>query len=102
MAYNRVFNSRKLSPSIHQKNIISATKVPLEICINALSAYKFCPLLLKKANKNLISDVYVAQELLKSCFKSGLLNVKINLPQIKDKKFVLQAKKIIENLRRAI
>lgn len=101
-AYYKVFKSRKSNPGIYQRNLISATKVPLEICQQAVYAYKFCPILLQKGNKYLISDVYVAKELLKSCFKSGELNVKINLPQIKDKKFVIQTEKTIKAMRKLI
>jgi formiminotetrahydrofolate cyclodeaminase len=96
-AYLKVFNSRNNSPGIYQRNLINATKVPLEVYSLSAAAYRLCPFLIKKANKHLISDVYVARELLKSCFKSSQFNVIINFPQIKDKKFISQAKRIIQN-----
>ena len=92
-AYQKVFNSRKAKENIYQKNLIAATRVPLEIAILALKGYGLCPLLRKIANKYLISDVYVGEELLKSCFKSAEFNVIINLPHIKDKSFISQTKK---------
>lgn len=101
-AYNKVFNSRKGRPAIYQKNLIRATMVPLEVCSLSAAAYKLCPYLRKKANKYLSSDVYVAKELLKSCFKSGEFNVIINLPQIKNKEFVSQAKKILQTLKKSL
>ncbi len=101
-AYLKVFNSRKGSSCIYQENLINATKVPLEICRLSNTAYKLCPFLIKKANKYLISDVYVARELLKSCFKSGKFNVIINFPQIKDKKFISQAKRIIQDIKKSL
>lgn len=94
--------SRKGSPAIYQKNIIRATKVPLEVCSLSAAAYKLCPYLRKKANKYLASDVYVARELLKSCFKSGEFNVIINFPQIKDKRFISQTKRIIRALKKSL
>lgn len=101
-AYYKVFNSRKGSPSIYQANLKNATLVPLEICALAVKGYKFCAPLLKIANKYLISDVYVAKELLKSCLKSAQFNVKVNIPQIKDKRFTAQTKKKISILRKNI
>ncbi|MEW6009320.1 MAG: cyclodeaminase/cyclohydrolase family protein [Candidatus Omnitrophota bacterium] len=99
-AYYKVFKSRKSAQRIYQRNLINATRVPLEICELVSETYKFCPLLSKKTNKYLISDVYVAKELLKSCFKSAEFNVRINLPHIKNKNFVSRSNKIIKNLRR--
>lgn len=101
-AYLKVFNSHKASFRIYQRNLINATKVPLEICRLSNVAYKLCPFLIKKANKYLISDVYVARELLKSCFKSSQFNAIINFPQIKDKKFISQAKRTIQDLKKLL
>lgn len=99
-AYYRVFNSRKGNPKVYQKNLINATKVPLEICALAIEGYRLCPLLSKIANKYLNSDVYAAKEILKSCFKSAQFNVIINLPQIKDISFVNQTKRELVNLKK--
>lgn len=100
-AYNEVFNSRKTEAS-YQKNLIRATRVPLEVCLLSAAAYKFCPYLSEKANKYLASDVYAARELLKSSLKSGEFNVIINLFHIKDKKFISQTKRIIHNLKKSL
>ena len=101
-AYYKVFNSRKGKPDVYQKNLISATNVPLEICRLAVSGYKLCPLLTKIANKYLISDVRAGKELLKSCFKSAEFNVIINLPEIKDVSFVNQTKRELASLKKAL
>lgn len=101
-AYYKVYNSRKQVGRIYQRNLTQATKIPLEMCRLSVCALSFCPFLRSRANKYLISDVYVAQYLLKSCFKSAEANVIINLPQIKNKKFIRQAKKIIAKLKRQI
>ena len=101
-AYYKVFNSRKGKPDVYQKNIISATNVPLEICRLAVSGYNLCPLLVKIANKYLISDVRAGEELLKSCFKSAEFNVIINLPEIKDVSFVNQTKRELASLKKAL
>ncbi|HLD40766.1 MAG TPA: cyclodeaminase/cyclohydrolase family protein [Candidatus Omnitrophota bacterium] len=101
-AYYKVFKSRKASPEVYQRNLILATNVPLEICRLAVSGYNLCPLLVKIANKYLISDVRVGKELLKSCFKSAEFNVIINLPEINDVSFVNQTKRELANLKKII
>ena len=101
-AYYKVFNSRKGKPGVYQRNLISATNVPLEICRLALAGYQLCPLLTKIANKYLISDVRAGKELLKSCFKSAEFNVIINLPEINDVSFVNQTKRELANLKKII
>ncbi len=98
-AYYKVSASRKAAEKIYQKNLLGASGVPLEMCALAVKARGFCPVLASKANKYLISDVYVAEELLKSCFKSAQLNVKINLAFIKDENFVLKIKQTLKKLK---
>jgi len=101
-AYYKVSNSRKGPGRIYQKNLIKATSVSLEICELSARACKFYPALIRKSNKYLISDVHVAKEFLKSSFKSAKLNVIINLPQIKDNKFISRAKKTIASLEKKL
>ncbi len=79
--------------SFKEKDFKKATQVPLEVCQICVKAIKFCPVLEKKGNQNLISDVEVAREFLKAAFKSALANVKINLPKIKDKNFIKKVTK---------
>lgn len=102
-AYYRVYNSRKTANSkIYRRNLIKATRVPLEMCKLSVCAFGFCSFLSERANKYLASDVYVAKELLKSCFKSAETNVIINLPQTEDRKFIFQTKKTIAKLKKLI
>lgn len=101
-AYEKVSRSRKAQHKIYQKNLISAARVPLEICALAAEGHKFCPRLARIANEYLISDCLAAGELLKSCFKSASFNVIINLRFIKDKKFVSHARKIIADLKNSL
>ncbi len=101
-AYYKVFKSRKGNPGVHQRNLVAATKVPLEICSLAQNAYCLCPALLNTANKYLLSDVRAGQALLKSCFESARFNVIINIPLIKDNKFVQHSRKAISSLKKSI
>ena len=77
------------------KDTSKSLNVPLEVIRLCFNAMKLCTPLVKKGNKNLISDVAVAAILIEAGFSSALFNVEINLRYIKDKKNV---KKIIDEL----
>lgn len=62
-----------------------AMAVPLAACRNLFEAMKLCRPLLEKGNRNLVSDVGVAAQLIASAFESALLNVEINLSAIRDR-----------------
>ena len=99
ITYRKVAQNKKKSLALYQKSLKDATLVPLNITQLSLQALKLCPILEKKGNKYLISDVYVANELLRAAVKSAILNVKINLPYIKDKKFVAKVNKSLKSWR---
>jgi len=75
------------------KDIKKATEVPWEVCKICAEAIQICPILEKKGNQNLISDIECAREFLKAAFKGALANVKVNLPKIKDKDFMKKVSK---------
>lgn len=77
------------------KDINRALNVPLEISRLCFEAMKLCPPLVKKGNRNLISDVAVAAILLESGFSSALFNVSINLKYLDNK---ARAVRIIKEL----
>lgn len=62
-----------------------AMAVPLAACRTLFEAMKLCRPLLEKGNRNLVSDVGVAAQLIASAFESALLNVEINLSAIRDR-----------------
>ena len=99
ITYNKVAKNKKKSHSLYQKSLKQATNVPLEITRLSKQALDLCPLLAKKANIYLISDVHVAKSLLGAAIKSAIVNVKINLPYIKDKKFVSKIKRQLKSWR---
>lgn len=68
----------------NSKDPRKAMDVPLMICRLSLEGIKLCPLLIKKSNVNLISDVSVAAVLLEAGFTSAFFNVEINLKIIND------------------
>jgi formiminotetrahydrofolate cyclodeaminase len=86
--YNKVAQSKKKSRTLYQKSLKEAAGVPLEITRYSLEALELCPILEKKGNKYLVSDVHVARALLIAAIHSAVVNVRINLPFIEDKEFV--------------
>lgn len=99
ITYNKVAQNKKKPLALYEKSLKDATKVPLEITRYSLEALEICPILEKKANKYLISDVYVGKELLSAAIKSAIFNVKINLPFIKDKNFVSKVNQQLKSWR---
>ena len=65
-----------------------AVQVPLKICETCYEAAKLAPVLAEKGNSGLVSDVGVAGQCLAASFRSGWLNVEINLASLNDKIFV--------------
>lgn len=66
------------------KNIRDALNIPLMVCRGVFEAIKLCPPLIKRGNRNLISDVAVAAILLESSFWAAEFNVEINLKLLAD------------------
>ena len=82
-----------------QKALKEAMDVPLEICKVSHEAMALCAPLGEKGNKNLISDVDCAVQMLKCAYQAALLNVEINLKSIRDEKFVGETKKTLESMK---
>lgn len=104
-AYGKVASAQKIPKEEKEKRakamqeaLKEAGSVPLEICRISHQAIKECVELAEKGNKNLITDVGVGVNLLAASFKSAKLNVEENLKYIKDEKFILEARKMIEPL----
>jgi len=78
-AYSAVVKARKKSKSEKKKARKFAISVPKEVCNLCYEALKISPVLVEKGNIYLLSDVEVGVELLEAAFKSGIVNIKINL-----------------------
>lgn len=84
------------------RNMRDALNVPFMVARLCAEGIKLCPLLIRKGNVNLISDVAVAAVFFESAFTAAYFNVEINLKEIDDKKlalvirkeFILKAKRI--------
>jgi formiminotetrahydrofolate cyclodeaminase len=68
------------------KNIRDALNVPFMLARLCFEGIKLCPMLIKKGNINLISDVALAVVFLEAGFVSACFNVDINLKNLGDKK----------------
>ena len=69
------------------KGYVSALEVPLELVTKAYGLYSCIEVSAAYGNKNAISDAGVAVLMLQSAIESAILNVKINLANIKDEVF---------------
>lgn len=67
-----------------QKGTIASTKAPLENIEHALTALEAAERIAGKFNPNCMSDFGVGVMSLKLCIQGAYMNVKINLPGIKD------------------
>ena len=79
-AYLRVVRARKnkSSSALKRAALKKARDVPLEVSRLCYTALLLTPLLVKKGNPYLISDIEVAVELLFAAYKSAMINVAIN------------------------
>ena len=77
-AYLRVVKTRQSSARIKKDALKKAASVPREVCRLCYSAIQMTPFLVEQGNKNLISDIDVAVELLFAAFNSARINIAIN------------------------
>lgn len=71
-----------------QGQYCSAAEVPMEICRECFKSIKVSSEIMEVGNKNLITDIGCASNMLRGSFFSAKLNVEINLNYIEDTGFV--------------
>jgi formiminotetrahydrofolate cyclodeaminase len=81
---------------LKDKALKEATGVPMKVCDRSFEAIELCFGVMHKTNKNLISDIAVAAQLLSGAYHSAFYNMKINLKGMKDEKFVVIINRVIE------
>lgn len=81
-----------------QKSFRRAAEVPGQAAVNCSKVLDLAALVANQCNTNVSSDVGVAAELAWAGLQSSLLNVRINLPYIKDEQFVRETRKNMEIL----
>ncbi|WP_105617167.1 cyclodeaminase/cyclohydrolase family protein [Vallitalea okinawensis] len=88
--------------AVRREAIQEATKeaanVPLEVAKKAYEVMDLAEFVVKKGNKNAVTDGAVAAMLARTAVLSALYNVKINLGSIKDEAYVAQVTKEVEKL----
>lgn len=77
----------------NSKDPRKALDIPVMVARLCFEGIKILPELIKKGNRNLISDVAVAAQLLESAFSAALVNVEINLKFIVDEKLARELRK---------
>ena len=77
-AYLKVVKARRANNKIKKAALKKAREVPFEVCRLCYAAVQLTPLLVKKGNRHLVSDVEVALEILSAAFNSAKVNVEIN------------------------
>lgn len=84
------------------KDLRKAIDVPFMMARLTLQAARLCPLLIKKGNINLISDVGVAAVMLEAAFVSACFNVEINLKSLHDKELSKKINKELDQISKEI
>lgn len=112
ISYRKVQSAYKLpKETVDEKNrrnsaIKDALKenigVCMDICKHSYSAAMLCDVLTDKGNPMLLGDVGSGIVMLWAAFQSSLLNVETNLKNVKDDKFVIDARRSIEPMVREI
>ena len=82
-----------------QKGYVVALEVPLELATKAYGLYSSIEVAAAYGNKNAISDAGVAALMLQAAIEGAILNVNINLSNIKDKEF---KEKVLEHCNKII
>lgn len=85
-----------------QTALIEAANVPLEIARRSRDVLFICKEISEKGNKNVISDAGVGAILADATLESAILNIKINLTMIKEKKIKIQLDNEIKEIRDSV
>jgi len=98
-AYNQVIKAFKLLGGLDiEKALKYATEVPLETAENCKKVLELAIRVAKIGNKNALSDTKIAKLLAQAGIKAAILNVKVNLPLIKDRRFKKRIERTLKNL----
>lgn len=111
-AYNSVMAAFKLPKGTEQEQnnrkgaiqetLKNAALVPLDVARDAFKIIELAGKVVKKGNKNAVTDAAVAVMMARTAGLSALYNVKINLASIKDTDFVEKITEEIKHMENAI
>ena len=107
-AYNGVMGAFKLPKGTEQERnnregaiqeaLINATLVPLDVARDAFKIIELAGKVVKRGNKNAVTDAAVAVMMARTAALSALYNVKINLASIKNTDFVEEIREEIKHM----
>ena len=89
----RLYRSRMI-----QRAYRKATVTPQRVCELSAQLLEFSKVLLAVGNQNAFSDTGVAAYLAHAALGGGLLNIRINLGSIKDKRFKKERERLLRDL----
>ena len=89
---------RKLREQAIQKGLKQASRVPLNVAEDAFKIIELAEKVVKRGNKNAVTDGAVAAMMARTAVLSALYNVKINLGSIKDNSLVDEVSKQVKYL----
>ena len=89
---------RKLREQAIQKGLKQASRVPLNVAEDAFKIIGLAGKVVKRGNKNAVTDGAVAAMMARTAVLSALYNVKINLGSIKDNSLVDEVSKQVKYL----
>ncbi len=108
LAFNDVMKSYKLPKNSNiekekrtkeiQNSLMNAAEVPLEVAKESYEILELAEIVVKKGNKNAVTDGLVSAMMARTAALSALLNVKINLESIKDENYVEKTREIVKNI----
>lgn len=81
-----------------EKALKYAAEIPLQTARYSYEVLKLAEFLLKDCNPSVITDLGIAALMAQAAVEGAILNVKVNLASIKDKKFKKEINKAVENL----
>lgn len=88
--------------AFQSKDLRKAIDVPFMLARLTLQAARLCPVLVKKGNLNLSSDVGVAAVMLEASFASASFNLQINLKILDDQALTQKINKELEQISKEI
>ncbi|HNS32968.1 MAG TPA: cyclodeaminase/cyclohydrolase family protein [bacterium] len=87
MIYENIRKHTKENPALAENFLKESAQMHLDICRKTLRLMIFAEILAVKGNKNLISDTAISAQLAIAAFRSGRINMLVNIKYIKDVKF---------------
>ena len=81
-----------------QAGFKNATEIPLTVAQNCLDLLEWIQVIVDKANSNTISDLGVAAQTAYAGVEGAIMNVRINLPSIKDLAWAEEKKSMLSKL----